>query len=135
MLAATAATNGGVDDVFEPWCGTTNASARSACPFSRSSHASLTASISPVNNALPKGESTRNTHDRSFVFTPGSPYCVIGGNKTVNVTPSHCHDCPAVQRQAVPRSDARETIALSTGSDDHNTVTGTVCSNDNAPPA
>src|SRR5947207_9672012 len=110
------------------------ASARTAAAFSRSNAASLDASISPVRSALPYTESIRTTQDRSFVFTPFSAYCVMGGKTIVNATPSHCHDWPAAQRHAVPRSDARDTIASPTGSDDHSTDVGTVYSSESAPP-
>ncbi len=69
MAGATARTNGSVDDVREPWCGTTSdvgAQPRPRCV--RTSTASLRASMSPVRSALPCAESTRTTHERSLVL-------------------------------------------------------------------
>jgi len=124
--------NAGVEDVFDPWWGTSMRSERSAAASRRSISASLRASTSAVRRIEAPAVATRSTQPRSFSLRfAASAYIDAGGCRTVYVTPSHRQLSPATQ--ARERANAARNFT-SGGTDVMSHAEGRAWAIDAAPP-
>ena len=131
MAGETAATNAGVEELREPWWGTSSASARSRAPARATSSRSAWRSTSAASSAAPPAVATRTTQERSFsrLRSPGS---AAAGCSTSKATPSHAQPVPA--RHGRERG-ARPWSALPGGSGDSSQPGRRAFASEVAPPA